>query len=121
MPLQAVSEIFRCAATKIEPERLETAVPTNRETSFDNALAESVIGLFKAEVAKRLDPWKTVGEVEWNPLKWVLAQQRGIARGQRYRSPNDKKDAFHQQQNGFENADQALNKDPLENLAVSLL
>ncbi|KPN63209.1 Integrase core domain-containing protein [Aliiroseovarius crassostreae] len=36
-----------------------------------NALAETIIGLFKAEVIHRLGPWKTVDAVEWETLKWV--------------------------------------------------
>ena len=39
--------------------------------SYDNALAESIIGLFKAEVINFLGPWKSVGQVEWETLKWV--------------------------------------------------
>lgn len=39
--------------------------------SYDNALAESIIGLFKTEVINFLGPWKTVGQVEWETLKWV--------------------------------------------------
>jgi putative transposase len=39
--------------------------------SYDNALAESTIGLFKTEVINFLGPWKTVGQVEWETLKWV--------------------------------------------------
>ena len=39
--------------------------------SCDNALAESVIGLFKTEVVKHLGPWKSVGQVEWETLQWV--------------------------------------------------
>ena len=39
--------------------------------SCDNALAESIIGLFKTEVIKFLGPWKSVGQVEWETLKWV--------------------------------------------------
>ena len=39
--------------------------------SCDNALAESVIGLFKTEVVKHLGPWKIAGQVEWETLKWV--------------------------------------------------
>jgi len=38
--------------------------------SYDNALAESVIGLFKAEVINFLGPWKSVAQVEWQTLKW---------------------------------------------------
>ena len=39
--------------------------------SYDNALAESVIGLFKAEVINFLGPWKSAGQVEWETLQWV--------------------------------------------------
>jgi putative transposase len=39
--------------------------------SYDNALAESVIGLFKTEVIKQLGPWKTMQEVEWETMHWV--------------------------------------------------
>lgn len=39
--------------------------------SYDNALAESIIGLFKTEVINFLGPWKSVSQVEWETLKWV--------------------------------------------------
>lgn len=39
--------------------------------SYDNALAESTIGLFKTEVINFMGPWKSVGQVEWETLKWV--------------------------------------------------
>lgn len=39
--------------------------------SYDNALAETIIGLFKAEIIHRLGPWKTADAVEWETLKWV--------------------------------------------------
>ena len=39
--------------------------------SYDNALAETIIGLFKTEVIHRLGPWKSVDAVEWETLKWV--------------------------------------------------
>lgn len=39
--------------------------------SYDNALAESTIGLFKTEVINFKGPWKSVGQVEWETLKWV--------------------------------------------------
>lgn len=39
--------------------------------SYDNALAESVIGLFKAEVIHRLCPWKSFEAVEYKTLEWV--------------------------------------------------
>ena len=39
--------------------------------SFDNALAETVIGLFKTEVIGRLGPWRSLEAVEWATLEWV--------------------------------------------------
>ena len=39
--------------------------------SYDNALAESVIGLFKAEVIRRLGPCKTMQAVEWETMRRV--------------------------------------------------
>ncbi|SLN72616.1 Integrase core domain protein [Palleronia marisminoris] len=39
--------------------------------SYDNALAESVIGLFKTEVIKQFGPWKTMQAVEWETFHRV--------------------------------------------------
>jgi len=39
--------------------------------SYDNALAECVIGLFKTEVINLQSSWKSMGQVEWETLKWV--------------------------------------------------
>lgn len=39
--------------------------------SYDNALAESVIGLFKAEVIRQRGPWRSLEDVEFAVLEWV--------------------------------------------------
>jgi putative transposase len=39
--------------------------------SYDNALAESVIGLFKTEVIERRGPWRSFDAVEFATLEWV--------------------------------------------------
>lgn len=39
--------------------------------SYDNALAESVIGLYKTEVIRRGGPWRTLEAVEFATLEWV--------------------------------------------------
>ena len=39
--------------------------------SYDNALAESVIGLFKTEEIQRRGPWKGLEDVEFATLEWV--------------------------------------------------
>jgi putative transposase len=43
----------------------------SRGDSYDNALAESIIGLFKTEVIRRLGPWLHVEAVEFATLDWV--------------------------------------------------
>jgi putative transposase len=39
--------------------------------SYDNALAESIIGLYKTEVIHRRGPWRQLDEVEYATLDWV--------------------------------------------------
>jgi transposase InsO family protein len=39
--------------------------------SYDNALAETVIGLFKTEVIHRRGPWCSFEAVEFATLEWV--------------------------------------------------
>ena len=43
----------------------------SRGDAYDNALAESVIGLFKTEVIQRLGPWRHLDAVEIATLTWV--------------------------------------------------
>ena len=43
----------------------------SRGDSFDNALAESVIGLYKTEVIRRRGPWRSLEAVEYATLTWV--------------------------------------------------
>ena len=40
-------------------------------TSNDNALAETVNGLYKTELIRRRGPWRTVDDVELATLGWV--------------------------------------------------
>jgi putative transposase len=39
--------------------------------SYDNALAETINGLFKAEVIHRSGPWRSFEAVEYATLEWV--------------------------------------------------
>lgn len=56
-------------------ERLEEigAIPSigSVADSYDNALAESVNGLYKTELIHRQRPWRTVDDVELATLSWV--------------------------------------------------
>ena len=56
-------------------ERLaEAGVVTSvgsRGDSYDNALAETIIGLYKTELIRRRGPWKGLDQVEYATLEWV--------------------------------------------------
>jgi transposase InsO family protein len=43
----------------------------SRGDAYDNAVAESVIGLYKTEVIGRRDRWQTLEAVEFATLRWV--------------------------------------------------
>jgi transposase InsO family protein len=43
----------------------------SRGDSFDNALAETIIGLYKTELIRRRGPWKGLDQVEYATLEWV--------------------------------------------------
>lgn len=73
--------------------------------SYDNALAESTIGLFKTEVIKFLGPWKTVGQVEWETLKWVDWYNKSrLHSAIGYVTPNEAEEAFYASLNTGEKA-----------------
>jgi putative transposase len=43
----------------------------SRGDSYDNAMAETVIGLYKSELITTHGPWRTVEDVELATLAWV--------------------------------------------------
>jgi transposase InsO family protein len=43
----------------------------SRGDSYDNATAESVIGLYKTELIRNRGPWRTLEELEFANLEWV--------------------------------------------------
>jgi putative transposase len=43
----------------------------SRGDAFDNALAETINGLYKAELIHKRGPWKTIEDVEFATLEWV--------------------------------------------------
>ncbi|MHB1265933.1 MAG: integrase core domain-containing protein, partial [Gemmatimonadaceae bacterium] len=69
----------------------------------DNALAESVIGLFKTEVIHRRGPWKGFDDVEYATLEWVAwCNQQRLLEPLGYVPPAEFEEQFdrhqHQQQ-----------------------
>jgi len=71
--------------------------------SYDNALAESAIGLFKTEVINFLGPWKSMAQVEWETLKWVSwynSERLHSAIG--YITPQEAEEAFYANMNALD-------------------
>jgi putative transposase len=43
----------------------------SRGDSYDNALAETIIGLYKTELVRRRGPWRGLDDLEYATLEWV--------------------------------------------------
>jgi putative transposase len=50
---------------------LVASLPRPVRATYDNALAETTIGLFKTEKIRREGPWRTLADVELATLEWV--------------------------------------------------
>lgn len=73
--------------------------------SYDNALAESIIGLFKTEVINFLGPWKSMAQVEWETLQWVSwYNNERLHSAIGHRPPQEVEEAFYEQMNTLEKA-----------------
>ena len=67
--------------------------------SYDNALAESVIGLFKTEVIRLRGPWRGLEDVELATLEWVWwFNERRLLEPLGYLPPAEYEDAFYRRQ-----------------------
>ena len=67
--------------------------------SYDNALAETVIGLFKTEEIHRRGPWKGVEDVEFATLEWVAWYNTSrLLEPIGYVSPNEFERAYYDRQ-----------------------
>jgi putative transposase len=61
---------IEAGAERLAEAGIESSVGSTVD-SYDNALAESVIGLYKTEEIHRRGPWKRVEDVEFATLEWV--------------------------------------------------
>ena len=59
-----------CYTDRLADAGIELSVGS-RGDAYDNALAESVIGLYKTEVIRRRGPWRHLEDVEFATLEWV--------------------------------------------------
>ena len=66
--------------------------------SYDNALAESIIGLYKTEVIRRRGPWRNLEAVEFATLEWVdWFNHRRLLEGIGYVPPAELEEAYYRQ------------------------
>lgn len=71
----------------------------SRGDSYDNALAETVIGLFKTEEIHRKGPWRGLEDVELATLEWVWwFNERRLLEPLGYLPPAEYEDAFYRRQ-----------------------
>jgi transposase InsO family protein len=67
--------------------------------SYDNALAETINGLYKTEVIRRSGPWRSVDDIEFATLKWVdWFNNRRLLEPLGYVPPVEFEAAYYQQQ-----------------------
>ncbi len=66
--------------------------------SYDNALAESIIGLYKTEVIRRRGPWRNLEAVEFATLEWVdWFNHRRLLEGIGYVPPAELEETYSRQ------------------------
>ena len=66
--------------------------------SYDNALAETIIGLFKTEVIRQQGPWRGIDAVELATLAWVdWFNNRRLLEPIGNMSPAEKEDEYYRQ------------------------
>jgi len=67
--------------------------------SYDNALAESVNGLYKTEVIRRRGPWRNLDAVEYATLEWVdWFNNRRLLEPIGYMPPTEFEEAYYRNQ-----------------------
>ena len=57
--------------TGVTPVSTNFGIDSSRGDSYDNAMAESIIGLYKTEVIRPRGPWRSLEDVEFATLEWV--------------------------------------------------
>jgi len=85
-------------AERLEEAGIDASVGSVGD-SYDNALAETINGLYKAEVIHRCGPWRSMEAVEYATLEWVdWFNQRRLLEPIGYVSPAEYELAYYRQQ-----------------------
>jgi transposase InsO family protein len=67
--------------------------------SYDNALAESVIGLYRTEVIQARGPWRGLEDIEFATLEWVAwFNYSRLLKPIGYVPPAEHEDAYYRRQ-----------------------
>ena len=83
---------------RLEEAGIEPSVGS-RGDSYDNALAETTIGLYKAELIERKGPWRHNEHVEFATLEWVdWYNHRRLHSSIGYVPPAEFEELFYQQE-----------------------
>ena len=69
-PCRGVQYLSIRYAERLQDAGIEPSVGSVGD-SYDNALAETINGLYKTEVIRRQGPWRNVEDVEFATLTWV--------------------------------------------------
>ena len=69
-PLESVQYVSIKYTERLAEAGIEPSVGSVGD-SFDNALAETINGLYKAEVIHRCGPWRSFEAVEFATLEWI--------------------------------------------------
>ena len=90
-------------------ERLGEAGAVNsvgsKGDSYDNALAETIIGLYKTELIRNRGPWKGIDDVEYATLEWVdWFNHRRLLEPIGYVPPAEFEDAYWSKEGSDEDA-----------------
>ena len=89
----AIRYTDRLAEAGIEPS------VGSRGDAYDNALAETINGLYKAEVIHHLGPWKGLEDVEYATLEWVAwYNSQRLMEPLGYVPPAEYEDQYHRNQ-----------------------
>lgn len=72
----------------------------SRGDSYDNALAETVVGLYKAELIRRQGPWRTRAQLELATARWVHWWNQSRLHGAAANLPPAEFEALYHRQSG---------------------
>jgi transposase InsO family protein len=97
-PLESTQYLSIRYTERLAEAGIEPSVGSKGD-SYDNALAESVIGLFKTEVIRRDGPWRGLEDVEYATLEWVAwFNTQRLLEPLGYLPPAEYEEAFYRRQ-----------------------